>query len=66
MRKLYRSTSNRWFSGLCGGLAEHFGISSTLVRLLMVIAMFCSFGTTLLVYIVASLLTPRQSNIQFM
>ncbi|MDF2958372.1 MAG: phage-shock protein [Paenibacillus sp.] len=66
MRKLYRSTTNSWFTGLCGGLAEFLGISATLVRLLMTIAVFCSFGTTLLIYFIASLFIPKQSYVQYL
>ncbi|MCZ8513976.1 PspC domain-containing protein [Paenibacillus filicis] len=67
MRKLYRSASDRWFTGLCGGLADYLGISATLVRILTVIAAFCSFGTTVLLYFIASLLIPkRYDHIQFM
>lgn len=61
MRKLYRSTSNKWVTGLCGGLGEYFNISVGLVRILMVIAAFCSFGTTILLYFLATLLTPKAS-----
>lgn len=60
MTKLYRSTSNSRLTGLCGGLAEYLGISSGLVRFLMVIAAFCSFGTTVLLYFIASLLIPKR------
>lgn len=34
---LYRSTSDRVLAGVCGGLGEHLGVSSTLVRAVMVI-----------------------------
>ncbi|MFD0676962.1 MULTISPECIES: PspC domain-containing protein [unclassified Paenibacillus] len=64
MNKLQRSTSNRRLTGLCGGIAEFLGISPTLVRLLMIIAGLCSFGTTVIVYFIASLLIPKQSYVQ--
>lgn len=60
MKKLYRSSTNSRLTGLCGGLAEYLGISATLVRFLMVIAAFCSFGTTILLYFIASLLTEKR------
>ncbi|MCR8633714.1 PspC domain-containing protein [Paenibacillus radicis (ex Xue et al. 2023)] len=49
---------------ICGGIAEFLGISPTLVRLLMIIAGLCSFGTTVIVYFIASLLIPKQSYVQ--
>ncbi|NOU93707.1 PspC domain-containing protein [Paenibacillus sp. LMG 31456] len=64
MNKLQRSTSNRRLTGLCGGLAEFLGISPTLVRLMMIIAGLCSFGTTVFVYFIASLFIPKQSYVQ--
>ena len=42
--KLYRSSSDRWIAGVCGGIAEHLGISSALVRLLMVLAVLVGPG----------------------
>lgn len=60
MKKLYRSTTNSRLTGLCGGLAEYLGINATLVRVLMVIAAFCSFGTTVLLYFIASLLIQKR------
>jgi len=42
--KLYRSSSDRWIAGVCGGIAEHLGISSALVRLLMVLAVVAGPG----------------------
>ncbi|GLI04740.1 MULTISPECIES: PspC domain-containing protein [Paenibacillus] len=58
-KKLYRSRSNSRLTGLCGGLAQYFGLDATLVRLLVVIAAFCSFGTVTLIYFVLSLLVPK-------
>jgi len=42
MSKLKKSNTDRWITGVCGGLAEHFGLSSTLVRILFII--FSSAG----------------------
>ncbi|AFH85909.1 Stress-responsive transcriptional regulator PspC [Bacillus cereus 95/8201] len=44
--------------GVCGGLGEYFDISSTLIRILWVIAILC-FGTGFLVYFICLLLMPR-------
>jgi signal transduction histidine kinase/phage shock protein PspC (stress-responsive transcriptional regulator) len=46
--KLYRSSSDRWIAGVCGGIAEHLGVSSALVRLVMILAVVA--GPGLLVY----------------
>ena len=59
--KIYRSTTNRKVGGVCGGLAEYFGVDATPIRLLWVILSVlpgCIFGG-LLVYVVAWIVIPR-------
>lgn len=60
MRKLYRSRTDRTLTGLCGGIAAWMGISSTIVRLAVVVMALFSFGTVLLVYILCSLVVPSE------
>lgn len=43
-KKLYKSETDKMLFGVCGGLGEYFDISSTLIRILWVIAILC-FGT---------------------
>ena len=31
-KKLYRSVSDKKLAGVCGGIAEYFGLDSTLIR----------------------------------
>lgn len=50
-KKLYKSRTDKKWSGVCGGLAKYFGISSTVIRLLFVITFFAGSGTSLLVYL---------------
>lgn len=45
--KLYRSSGDRWIAGVCGGIAEHLGVSSALVRLLMIVAVVAGPGVLL-------------------
>lgn len=61
-KKLYLSDTDKKLFGVCGGLAEYFGIDATLVRLLWVIAFFI-MGTGLLAYLVAALIMPRRPGI---
>lgn len=55
-----KSRSDKKFAGVCGGLAKYFGISSTVARLLFVIAFFMTSGTSLLIYIGLSLAMPKE------
>lgn len=62
MKKLYRSNTNRKLCGVCGGLAEHFDIDPTIMRLLFVfLTLFVGGG--LLIYIICALVIPNNPNI---
>jgi phage shock protein PspC (stress-responsive transcriptional regulator) len=59
MRKtLYRSQEQQMIGGVCGGLAEHFDIDPTWLRLLAVLLIFAS-GFGLVAYLVAWIIIPR-------
>lgn len=58
MKKLYKSSTDRKICGVCGGIAEYFGIDSTVVRLIFVIFGLVSVGV--LFYIIAALLMPAE------
>lgn len=58
-RRLYRSTTDRMFSGVCGGFAEYVGVDSTLIRLGVAALGLMSCGTVLLFYIVAVIIIPE-------
>lgn len=60
MTKIYRSRTDRKIAGLCGGLAELFGIDATLLRLLVVIAAFFSAGVVIPLYFLAVLVIPNE------
>ena len=51
-RKLYLSDKDRKIAGVCGGLAEYFGIDSTIVRILWALAVMVSYGTGFILYLV--------------
>nr|WP_269724327.1 PspC domain-containing protein [Paenibacillus sp. oral taxon 786] len=44
----------------CGGLAQWLGVDSTVVRLIAVVAVFFSFGTVVALYLIASLIVPKE------
>ena len=57
-KRLYKSTENKMVDGICGGIAEYFGIDPTLVRLAWVL--FCAMGGSgFVAYIVAAIIIPR-------
>ncbi len=54
MKKLRRSTDDRIIAGVCGGIAEYFGIDSFVVRALWVLFTFAG-GSGIILYIIAML-----------
>lgn len=59
-KRLERSTKDKWLGGVAGGLAHYFGIDSTIVRLVFIVAFF-GFGTGLLVYLILWLVMPAST-----
>ncbi len=60
MTRLYRSTRDKMFTGLIGGISDYFGVESTLLRIIFVISIFFTGGTTLLIYLIAALVIPKE------
>ncbi|MED4957570.1 PspC domain-containing protein [Paenibacillus sp. FSL R5-0527] len=60
MNKLYRSRRDRWISGLLGGLGEYLGVSSWVLRLLMLISIPITGGTTVFIYFIAALVVSKE------
>ncbi|MDO9377972.1 MAG: PspC domain-containing protein [Nocardioidaceae bacterium] len=58
--RLVRSRDERWFGGVCGGLAERFEVDPALVRLVAVVATLLGLGSIVLVYLAAWLLVPLE------
>ena len=57
-KRLYKARGQRMVCGVCGGVAEYFGIDPTLVRLaFLLLAAGCGIG--LLAYIVAAIIIPE-------
>lgn len=59
MNHLYRSSTNRVFFGVCGGLAERYGWDPTWVRLAFVLATLLG-GPGVLMYLFAIVLIPKR------
>lgn len=59
-QKLTRSRTDKKMAGVCGGLAKHLGINSTVLRLIFVAALFLSFNTFIFVYIALAFVMPKE------
>lgn len=59
-KALRRSKSNRMIAGVCGGLAEFFGISSFWFRLAMIIAFIPGGVPGILIYLILWMVIPGE------
>jgi phage shock protein C len=60
-RKLRRSVNDRWLAGVCGGLAEYFGIDATAIRVGYVLLSILSAAFPgILVYLILWFLVPER------
>lgn len=58
-KKLLKSSKNRKLSGVCGGLAEYFGIDATIIRLIFALCvLFIGYGV--MTYLVCLIMMPSE------
>ena len=62
-KELRRSETDVKICGVCGGIAEYFGVDSNMVRLIW-IAVSLFAGSGLLLYILAAVLMPKAETQQ--
>ncbi|SBT54152.1 PspC domain-containing protein [Micromonospora narathiwatensis] len=60
-RKLVRPRQGRMFAGVCAGLAQRFGLSANLVRLLFLLSLLLP-GTQVIIYLVLWILMPNEDR----
>ena len=58
----YRSDHDQLIAGVCGGLAEEFGVPPTLVRLGFVLATLFMGGIGIVLYVVLWVVMPREPS----
>ena len=60
-KKLYRSRNDKKLCGVCGGLADYFGLDVNIIRVAAIVSVFfCGLG--LVAYIAAAFLIPEQGD----
>lgn len=58
-KRLYRVREGKMIAGVCGGIAQYFGIDPTIIRLAW--AIFCALGGSgVLAYIIAAIIIPEE------
>jgi phage shock protein PspC (stress-responsive transcriptional regulator) len=59
-KRLYLSDTDRKLSGVCGGIAEYFGVDASVIRLAWVLVTILSgIVPGVIAYIVAAIIIPR-------
>ncbi len=59
MKRLYRSRTDRWIAGVCGGLAAYLDVDVSAVRLAFVLLAFWN-GLGVVLYLLLVLLVPDE------
>ena len=58
-KRLYRTEGPyKMIAGVCGGIAEYFGIDPTIVRLICLL-LCIGYGSGLIVYLIAAVVMPE-------
>ena len=62
IKHLYKSSHNRMWSGVIGGIGEYFDVDPTILRLgWILIVVFTGFVPGLIAYLIASVIVPHHS-----
>lgn len=61
-KKLSKSTINKGISGVCGGIGEYLGVSSSTIRGLFLLSIILTFGCSIMVYASLYLIMPSESK----
>jgi phage shock protein C len=62
-RRLTKSEDQKMLFGVCGGLAEYFGLDATLVRLAFVFLTIIGVGSPIIIYIILAFVMPNRYSI---
>ncbi|CDA20926.1 phage shock protein C PspC [Bacteroides sp. CAG:144] len=64
VKRLYRSSDNRVFAGICGGLGEYFDVDPTVVRVVYVLLSLLTAFMGILLYIILLFVIPNRPRIE--
>jgi phage shock protein PspC (stress-responsive transcriptional regulator) len=63
---IYRSSTDKWLFGVCGGIAEHLGVQALWVRLavlaICIVPAGIGFFPTIPIYIALAFLLPKDTE----
>ena len=61
MAKLTRS-NNKLLAGVCAGIAEHFGLSTSAMRIVFILLLFLTFSAAGIAYLILWALLPKKNS----
>ena len=64
VKRFYRSSDNRVFAGICGGLGEYFDVDPTVVRVVYVLLSLLTAFMGVLLYIILLFVIPNRPRIE--
>ena len=65
MKKLTRSTTDRWLAGVCGGIGEYFEVDPNLIRVIWVIlSVLTTFFPGVIIYILLWIILPESGEVR--
>jgi len=64
-RRLYRNPRRGWIAGVCAGLADYFGLTRTVVRVLTLICLVAFTLPTLVAYLIAAVVLERRPEAMY-
>ncbi len=59
-KRLYKINQGKMVDGVCGGIAQYFGLDPTLVRLAWALVTVFGCGSGILAYIICAIVIPRE------
>jgi phage shock protein PspC (stress-responsive transcriptional regulator) len=59
-KRLYRSTTDKVFGGVCGGLAKYMNVDATPLRVLAVVLLLLTFFACAVAYIIMWIVIPKE------
>ena len=61
-KKIYKVEEDKKIFGVCGGVAEYFGVDPTIVRVAWAVLCFV-YGFALIVYLICAIAFPKKSDV---
>ena len=63
-KHLYRSETDKMFTGICGGIAEVYNVDPGLTRVVTFLLVFFTFPLGLIAYFGSALILPQESEVE--